>query len=339
MKRSILTAAFGSAALGFLAIGCAHTGPTEQLIDARRSYEEARMSNAPTLVPASMLEAKQALQRAENVHAQAPGSAIEKHYAYLAERESEMAMAKGDLVAADQRRQNAERAYSQAQEAMRIRAQQELERTRQALEQTRGELNTIAMQMDQREARVEDLEQKKAELEKKAQDLSSRQTELENTLQIRSQQLETETKARIAAQEQARAALASLNDLARIKEEATQTVITLSGSVLFTTGQATLLPIAQQSLDRVAEALKAQGEDKRIIIEGHTDSRGSDLTNQQLSLARASAVRDYLVSRGIPANRVEAVGKGESQPIADNATAEGRANNRRVEIIVRNPNQ
>jgi len=328
-KRRILTAAFGSAALGIVAMGCASAGPSEQLIDARRAYEEARSSNANTLVPAQMLEAKQALQRAERVHAEAPASAAEKHYAYLAEREAEMAMAKGNLVAAQQSHQTADRAYTQAQEDLRIRAQEELLRTRQALEQTRTEMNSIALQMEQRNDKVEELEQKRADLQRKAQDLTSRQGELEKALQI-------ETKARIAAQEQAKAALASLNDLARIKEEANETVITLSGSVLFTTGQATLMPIAQNSLDRVAEALKAQGEEKKIVIEGHTDSRGSDVTNQQLSLARASAVREYLVGRGIKADRVEAVGSGESEPIADNATPEGRANNRRVEIIVKN---
>ena len=115
-------------------------------------------------------------------------------------------------------------------------------------------------------------------------------------------------------------------------------MITLSGEVLFKTKEATLLPIAQTQLDKVAEALKSQGEDKTIVVEGHTDSQGKDSYNQDLSRRRAEAVRSYLVSRGIPDDMITAVGKGELEPIADNKTAEGRANNRRVEIEIDNAN-
>jgi len=71
-----------------------------------------------------------------------------------------------------------------------------------------------------------------------------------------------------------------------------------------------------------------------MVVEGHTDSQGSDRTNQPLSINRATAVRDYLVSRGVASERITAVGMGSSRPITDNKTAENRANNRRVEIII-----
>jgi OOP family OmpA-OmpF porin len=71
-----------------------------------------------------------------------------------------------------------------------------------------------------------------------------------------------------------------------------------------------------------------------IIAVGHTDSVGTDAYNQRLSVRRADAVKDYLVSKGVEKNRVYTEGKGEKQPIADNKTAEGRAKNRRVEIEV-----
>jgi OOP family OmpA-OmpF porin len=71
-----------------------------------------------------------------------------------------------------------------------------------------------------------------------------------------------------------------------------------------------------------------------VIAIGHTDSIGSNAYNQKLSLRRASAVKAYLVSKGIEANRIYTEGKGETQPVADNRTKEGRAKNRRVEIEV-----
>src|SRR6185369_14983622 len=111
-------------------------------------------------------------------------------------------------------------------------------------------------------------------------------------------------------------------------------VLTLSGSVLFASGKSVLLPMALTRLSEAAKALKEDG--RSITIIGHTDSQGSDESNQKLSVARAEAVRKYFVTQGLPGDRVKAEGAGESQPIADNATPEGRANNRRVEIVLEN---
>jgi hypothetical protein len=90
-------------------------------------------------------------------------------------------------------------------------------------------------------------------------------------------------------------------------------VITLSGSVLFESGKYELLPIAQSKLDEVAQALKDQGY-KKIIVEGHTDSRGGDEANLTLSQRRADSVRTYLVSRGIDSAKITSVGIGEARP-------------------------
>ena len=75
--------------------------------------------------------------------------------------------------------------------------------------------------------------------------------------------------------------------------------------------------------------------DQQIAIEGHTDSQGKATHNWQLSDLRAKAVRDLLIAQGIPSARIESIGKSDVQPVADNRTAEGRANNRRVEIVLR----
>jgi outer membrane protein OmpA-like peptidoglycan-associated protein len=90
---------------------------------------------------------------------------------------------------------------------------------------------------------------------------------------------------------------------------------------------------ARPILDEATNTLKAEGG-IAIISEGHTDSRGTDEYNQQLSLRRAAAVRDYLVKGGIAADRIRVEGYGESKPVASNDTDDGRAQNRRVELRV-----
>ena len=139
--------------------------------------------------------------------------------------------------------------------------------------------------------------------------------------------------ARILAEKRTSEAMAALAKLAAVKEESRGLVITLSGSVLFRSDEATLLPEATTKLGQVADALMATKE-RSLIVEGHSDSQGADAYNLDLSQRRANAVRDFLTSRGYDGSRVRAVGIGETRPIADNASAEGRANNRRVEIIV-----
>lgn len=172
------------------------------------------------------------------------------------------------------------------------------ERQGQMAQQTRGELAKTREQLGtERQARQE-AERKAAEAEQKAKELQ-----------------------------------ANLAKLAAVKEEQRGLVITLSGSVLFASNQAILLPEAQARLSQVTEALLATKE-RNIIIEGHSDSRGAAGYNLDLSQRRAEAVRSFLLSHGYEADKVQARGIGKDRPIADNATAEGRANNRRVEIIV-----
>lgn len=167
--------------------------------------------------------------------------------------------------------------------------------------------------------------------QKKAQEEYQAATEKE--LRSSRKAIESEKAKRKEAEERAKAALASLEEMGKVKEEARGTVITLDGSVLFASGKYDLLPIARQKLSDIAHALRDQGY-KKITVEGHTDSRGSESTNLQLSENRAMAVRTLLVSEGIEPSKITSMGLGEQRPIADNNTPEGRANNRRVEIIV-----
>jgi outer membrane protein OmpA-like peptidoglycan-associated protein len=108
--------------------------------------------------------------------------------------------------------------------------------------------------------------------------------------------------------------------------------LTLANEVSFDVGSAAVKPAFKPSLAKVAEVL--QRYDSRVTVVGHTDSSGSESYNQQLSLRRAQAVLDELVREGVPYPRLSAAGRGEDEPRADNATSAGRAQNRRVEILL-----
>ncbi len=112
-------------------------------------------------------------------------------------------------------------------------------------------------------------------------------------------------------------------------------VLTL-GNVLFATGSSELKPGSVAGLDRLVAFLE-QYPDRTAVIEGHTDDVGTAERNQALSLNRAQSVMAYLSRQGIPSRRITAIGLGETRPVADNDSAAGRQQNRRVEIIVENP--
>jgi len=110
-------------------------------------------------------------------------------------------------------------------------------------------------------------------------------------------------------------------------------LVNLPNGVTFDTDSTLIKPAFRDTLDRVAQSM-VQYPDSLIDVYGHTDSTGSDSYNQTLSENRARAVADYLASRGVNAARIRSQGRGESQPVASNATEEGRSANRRVEIKI-----
>jgi outer membrane protein OmpA-like peptidoglycan-associated protein len=153
-------------------------------------------------------------------------------------------------------------------------------------------------------------------------------------LALQGQALATEQQRREEADKRAAKAAADLAAFASVKQEPRGMVITLSGGVLFVSNQSTLMPAAQVKLNQVAEALTSQDAESKIVVEGYTDSQGGASFNQDLSQRRAQSVRDYLVGRGMASDRITSQGFGLNNPVADNSTPEGRANNRRVEIVV-----
>jgi outer membrane protein OmpA-like peptidoglycan-associated protein len=120
--------------------------------------------------------------------------------------------------------------------------------------------------------------------------------------------------------------------IAAVKDDDRGMVITLQGEVLFKTGKWDLKPGAMAKLDQIADALR--GKEQPIVVFGFTDNVGTRENNMDLSLKRATSVRDYLVTKGIPADLLSAQGKGPDEPVSDNNSVEGRAANRRVEIVV-----
>ncbi len=120
-----------------------------------------------------------------------------------------------------------------------------------------------------------------------------------------------------------------------IAKEVVEKVNMAAKNVFYATASYKLLPKSFKSLNEVVEIMKADAT-LMIDIDGHTDSQGSDEYNQTLSENRAKSVSDYLVSKGIESSRLKATGYGETKPVADNATAAGRAKNRRTEMTVRN---
>jgi outer membrane protein OmpA-like peptidoglycan-associated protein len=303
----------GALLFGGVLAGCGGSQPSAELVDARRSYDEAAHSEAKELVPDKVLAARQALDRAEAAHEDSAGSFEEKSLAYIAQRQALLAIAQGGIARAQREVEAADLKFKET-------AAKAATSSKAALKENQEQLNKVRQQLN---SQGDQLSAQSQELKKKEKELEARQKELEG-----------EKTARIEAEKKAAAAMASLAEIAKVKEEQRGLVITLDGGVLFATGKATLLPIAENRLGQVAEVLQQQDDSKQITVEGHTDSVGSDEDNRRLSQDRADSVRSFLVNKGVPSSRIKSLGRGESMPIGDNKTPDGRAMNRRVEIIV-----
>lgn len=118
-----------------------------------------------------------------------------------------------------------------------------------------------------------------------------------------------------------------------VDETADALRVTMPGALAFASGSSALDPAAHAALDQIATAMTAVAQ-SMVTVTGHTDSTGASRYNQSLSEARAKAVVAYLAGKGIAAARMTAIGKGKDEPVADNATAKGRAANRRVELLL-----
>ena len=293
---------FASVAFVGLMSGCATTAPP-QLIEARNAYTVSNNGLAAKLTPTELHDAWIVLAKANKEFDEHGDTTECRDYAYIAQNKLQLADVKARTELDRQK-------IAEAVKAGVVVRDSQVKNTRAALSSTREQLK------------------------EERRDSNAKTVEIEKT----AEQLAAEKQAREAAEARLAGAMKDLATIAAIKEEARGLVITLSGSILFASNKYSLLNTAMTKLDQVAEALKAQDSDKRMVVEGHTDSQGSDRINQPLSLNRASAVRDYLVSRGVDHDKISAIGMGSSRPLLDNKNAENRANNRRVEIIIQPSN-
>ncbi len=312
------------AAVGVLAGACGHQyPPPQELLTARSAFIKASAGPARELSTARLRLAKQALDSAEMAYGAAPEQEV-RDRSYIAIRYTEAAEAEATAAVAAQRRE----------EALQELASMGGERAAQA----RAQLLAAEQQTSRERQRADSAEQQAASEQARAASEQARADVGEREATQAKERLSAEQQARVAAENRTRQALADLERMGNVKREARGLVVTLSGQVLFATNKATLLPASEASLDSVATALKAlPPESPPVVIEGHTDSTGARGYNIQLSERRAQAVRDYLINKAVPSQRFNVRGLGPDRPVATNASPEGRANNRRVEIVIPPP--
>lgn len=275
--------------------------------------------------PLALGEAERALRSAE----MASGDDLYRSYlVYMADRRIQVA------------RTMAEREqYEQALDALKIthsdmliKASQ-LEAAQARMEAERARLLVATTVEDAQRARKE----KEDALAKEAESTRAAQLSAEEADQARRLAESRASEAEFARREADLASL-QINSLTRqlenlqLRQTESGVVVTL-GDVLFASGQAQLVEGGRSSLEEVVDLLQTE-PDKKIRVEGHTDSSGDAEANLKLSEQRAQAVRDALISLGVASDRISAAGMGEDFPIASNEDEAGRAQNRRVDVIL-----
>ncbi|MGH7296774.1 MAG: OmpA family protein [Polyangiaceae bacterium] len=238
--------------------------------------------------------------------------------------EADLALQKAESAWSDSKDPNDEHAIDMAIIAQRkaqiAMAEAAASKAQQDVQQAKAELEaTMASQ----------LRATRGELGKTQQNLH----ETQNQLQMTAAQAEEQKKKLADLEAKLKDARDTIAKIAAVKDTDQGMVITLQGEVLFKTGKWDLKPAAMAKLDQIADALR--GKEQPMVVFGFTDNVGAVDMNMELSQKRAQSVRDYLVQKGIPADLITAQGKGPAEPVAGNDSIEGRAQNRRVEIVVK----
>jgi outer membrane protein OmpA-like peptidoglycan-associated protein len=270
----------------------------------------------------SYAQAERALARVAVQRLKDASSHERPHDLYLAERSVDQAKAAAQL----------DQARHQLNELQREHDQILLEASRQDAEATRRELERERLQ---NQLATEETQRLQAQGEAYSQAAEQARQEAEQARKL----AQAQARSAALARKQASLAVAAAKALRARLEGMTAhrgslgRQMTVTGDA-FAPGQSTLRPEARHHLGKLIQFVKGE-PGKPIRIEGYTDSTGSSATNKALSLQRAQAVRNALIAAGVSASRMSTVGKGEADPVASNATASGRAMNRRVVVILR----
>lgn len=338
--------------LVLLMAGC---GPSQQEIMARSKLENAKTTyneasanpSVSTNAPVALLDAQKEIKAAEN----ASNYVEMEHRAYLAERKTKTAVAIAEkkvaeneieklsressavLLAKRERELKAAQSQSEAKSLEMERLRMDVEQRNRELEKARQEAKAMAGESEQArqlaETKVREAEQAKLLAESRAQEVEQAR------LLAEASQREAEAKNLEAEKSKAESELL-LKELSELKAKQTERGIVLTvGDVLFETGKSKLSPRAEQSVVKLADFLKKHSK-RNILIEGHTDSVGSEAYNLNLSEKRADSVRSNLLAKDISPERITSKGYGEQYPVATNSTKLGRQLNRRVEVIILN---
>jgi OmpA-OmpF porin, OOP family len=308
--------------LSFLVAGC---GPSQQEIMAKDRLEKAQAffrqvksnSDVQAYAPAPLYDAQKAMDAAER----AKDYQEMEHLSYLAERKSQMVMA-----ITEQRKAEKETGALSKETAELIlqKRDQEAKLARKDAEQAK--LLALERASEAEKARME-AEEKSRQLEQAKLLAESRATEAEKAKQAALAEAEKAAKARAEADQLTK-------EVSELKAKQTDRGIVLTmGDVLFSTDKATLFPAAIGTITKLAGFLKKY-PDRNVLIEGHTDSVGSEDYNLGLSGRRADSVREQLIADGVSPERIFTKGYGKKYPEASNDTPAGRQQNRRVEVVI-----
>lgn len=286
--------------LGVGFAGCSMTPPQNPRLDQARSAYVSAQNDADVSKygGAELQKADENLRLAEGLLGDNVRRESVDHYAYLAEQH--IAIAK-------------EIAKTKAAET--------------TIEQVSAQRDRILL-----EARTREAQQAQQNAEVRAQ--QAEQARL--TAETQARQAEIAQRQAFSAAERTRLLEMQIAEL-QAKQTNRGLIVTLQDDVLFDSGSAQLKSGGMRHIDKLVTLLNDHPE-RNLLIEGHTDSVGSDQFNQELSEQRAQAVREALVSRGINFNRVQIRGYGETYPLVSNNSAVGRQQNRRVEIVISDDN-
>lgn len=309
--------------------GCTVTPERDLALERVRSSLNELKSD-PVLAdnaPLAIREAEQTIDAA----AAAENEEQRSHLVYLAERRVGIARARAEQAQARQEIADLEEARERVLMEARIR---EAERAREAAERARMLSEASAEEAARARAEAEEARERQAELADQARQAREEAAAARELADARTEEAELARREAQALKAQVADLQSELSDLETRETE--RGVVVTVGDVLFEVNKADLKAGAIRNLDTLVEFLQGY-PDRKIRVEGHTDSTGAADYNLGLSQRRAESVRDLLLDRGIGPSRITTEGLGEEYPVASNNSGAGRQQNRRVEIILLKP--